>query len=42
MRDVLIHQYDSVDLDEVWRAVRQDVPALIQSLLPLAPYSGDA
>jgi uncharacterized protein with HEPN domain len=34
MRDILIHQYDSVDLNEVYRAVREDIPALTQSLLP--------
>ena len=37
MRDVLIHQYDSVDLDEVWRTLQEDVPALIEAILPLAP-----
>ena len=37
MRDHLIHGYDEVDLDEVWKTVSSDVPALlerIQSLLP--------
>jgi uncharacterized protein with HEPN domain len=29
MRDVLIHQYDDVDLDEVWRTVKQELPRLI-------------
>jgi len=32
MRDVLIHQYDDVDLDEVWRTVRKDLPGLIAQL----------
>jgi uncharacterized protein with HEPN domain len=27
-RDVLIHQYMGVDLNEVWRIVEQDVPTL--------------
>lgn len=35
MRDVLIHQYDDVDLDEVWRTVRNELPGLIAQLDPL-------
>lgn len=35
MRDVLIHAYDTVDLDEVWRTVTVEVPALITKLAPL-------
>jgi len=37
MRDVLIHAYDTVDLDEVWRTVTHEVPALLVSLKPLLP-----
>jgi uncharacterized protein with HEPN domain len=29
MRDHLIHGYQAVDLEEVWRTVDRDVPALI-------------
>lgn len=32
MRDKLIHQYDAVDLDEVWRTLTHDLPPLIQAL----------
>lgn len=32
MRDNLIHEYDAVDLDEVWRTATRDVPALLESL----------
>ncbi len=32
MRDHLIHGYDAVDLDEVWRTVRRDIPALLQAI----------
>lgn len=35
-RDVLIHDYDKIDLDVVWRAVEEDVPSLkvaIQAML---------
>ena len=37
MRDKLIHEYDDVDLDEVWKTVRSDVPRLIKQLELLAP-----
>jgi uncharacterized protein with HEPN domain len=37
MRDNLIHEYDDVDLDEVWKTVRSDIPRLIKLLEPLAP-----
>jgi uncharacterized protein with HEPN domain len=46
MRDKLIHAYDEVDLDEVWKTVTADVPPLIARLEPLAsprpPRGGDA
>lgn len=29
MRDKLIHAYDAVDLDEVWKTVSIDIPHLI-------------
>jgi uncharacterized protein with HEPN domain len=37
MRDKLIHEYDAVDLDEVWNTINADIPRLIQWLRPLAP-----
>ena len=37
MRDRLIHQYDTVDLEEVWSVVNQDVPDLLRYLDPLLP-----
>jgi uncharacterized protein with HEPN domain len=37
MRDRLIHHYDTVDLDEVWKTVTTDIPALIADLERLAP-----
>lgn len=37
MRDRLIHQYDTVDLEEVWSVVNQDVPDLLRYLAPLLP-----
>jgi uncharacterized protein with HEPN domain len=32
MRDRLIHQYDAVDLEEVWRTVTVDLPSLTRDL----------
>jgi len=37
MRDKLIHEYDDVDLDEIWKTVISDIPRLIALLEPLAP-----
>src|SRR6266536_1140508 len=35
MRDQLIHHYDSVDLDEVWRTAEKDIPDLLSLIEPL-------
>jgi uncharacterized protein with HEPN domain len=37
MRDKLIHEYDEVDLEEVWKTVTVDLPRLIRQLKPLVP-----
>jgi uncharacterized protein with HEPN domain len=37
MRNVVIHQYDQVDLDIVWETVTNDLPALIAAIEPLVP-----
>jgi len=36
MRDKLIHAYDAVDLEEVWRTATIDVPAIAAALKPKA------
>ncbi len=36
-RDILIHGYDSVDLEGVWKTVREDIPPLVAVLEPLSP-----
>jgi uncharacterized protein with HEPN domain len=41
MRDKLIHHYDVVDPEAVWKAASVDVPALLQLLAPLAPKPRD-
>ena len=37
MRDILIHAYDHLDLDQLWVAATVSVPGLIERLAPLAP-----
>lgn len=37
MRDKLIHEYNEVDLNEVWRTVQRDVPDLLRYVEPLRP-----
>ncbi len=37
MRDKLIHDYDEVDLDEIWKTVTTDIPKLLTVLVPLVP-----
>ena len=37
MRDHLIHGYDAVDWDEVWKTASVDVPALLSAIEPLLP-----
>lgn len=36
-RDKLIHFYEGVDLEEVWKMVIADLPELIRLIEPLAP-----
>jgi uncharacterized protein with HEPN domain len=36
-RDVVVHDYSRVDLQEVWRIVQEDLPALVTLLEPLIP-----
>lgn len=35
MRDVLIHDYRDVDIPNVWTAVTESIPALLEALEPL-------
>ena len=37
MRDILIHAYDHVDLDEIWRVATRDIPDIVKVLQPLLP-----
>ena len=37
MRDHLIHGYDAIDLEEVWKTATHDVPEALVKLEPLVP-----
>jgi uncharacterized protein with HEPN domain len=37
LRDVLIHQYNSVDLDRVWAIVEGELPGLREAIAALLP-----
>lgn len=37
MRNLMIHDYDDVDLDIVWDTVQNDLPQLIDRITPLVP-----
>ncbi len=37
MRNLMIHDYDGVDLKIVWNTVKQDLPRLIALIEPLVP-----
>jgi len=37
MRDTLIHEYDVVDIEEVWRTATRDVPDLVAWFEPRLP-----
>ena len=36
-RDVVVHDYFGVNLNEVWRIIQEDLPALANLLEPLVP-----
>lgn len=41
MRNRMIHTYDAVDLDIVWRTAHEQVPKLLALIEPLAPPEPD-
>lgn len=40
MRNVLVHQYFGLDLDEIWSTVSYDLPALKQKIQELLTEKG--
>ncbi|MGL5083905.1 MAG: HepT-like ribonuclease domain-containing protein [Microcoleaceae cyanobacterium] len=41
MRDVITHDYDEVDLDEVWTVINENLPQLLNYIEPLVSPRGD-
>jgi uncharacterized protein with HEPN domain len=41
MRDILIHQYDRINLETLWDVIHQDIPQLLSFLQPLLPEGLD-
>ncbi len=37
LRDVLIHRYEGVDLERVWRIIQEDLPGLKQAIEAILP-----
>jgi uncharacterized protein with HEPN domain len=37
LRGVIIHRYDHIDVDEIWKIATTDVPRLLQYLEALLP-----
>lgn len=37
MRNLLIHEYDDVDIEVVWQVVTEDLPALVAQIESLVP-----
>ncbi len=32
MRDIIIHEYDEIDLDEVWGTIEKDIPEALEKI----------
>jgi uncharacterized protein with HEPN domain len=37
MRDILAHQYDRLEVEEIWGVIQADLPELLMALAPLLP-----
>jgi len=37
LRNIVIHQYDSVDLYSIWETLQHDLPALVTAVEPFVP-----
>ena len=37
MRDILVHQYDRLDLDVVWVVIQHSLPEFLEMIKPLIP-----
>ena len=41
LRDVIVHQYDGIDFDLLWEAIKTVLPEVLEKLLPFIASSGD-
>jgi uncharacterized protein with HEPN domain len=41
MRNLLIHEYDDINLNEVWNTVKNELPALIKQIEELNLFDGE-
>lgn len=41
MRDVITHEYDEIDLDEVWTVINENLPQLMKYIEPLVLSEND-
>ncbi len=32
MRDMIVHEYDEIDIDEVWGTIKKDIPTTLKSI----------
>ena len=39
MRDIIVHQYDRLDLDLIWRTIQESIPAMLEAIAPLLPVN---
>jgi uncharacterized protein with HEPN domain len=37
MRNVIVHEYDQIDLDVIWDVIHNKLPELLNLLQPLLP-----
>ena|SRR5258708_38938773 len=42
MRDKVIHRYDELDFEKIWKVVQIDIPILIPQIEPLIPPDDEA
>jgi uncharacterized protein with HEPN domain len=40
MRDRLVHDYDEVKLDLIWKVIKTNIPELLAYITPLLPVEG--
>ena len=39
MRDIIVHQYDRLNFDLIWRAIQQSIPEMLEAIAPLLPIN---